>query len=81
MDVILITIICFLVICVVALSLAILYIIKKTSFLSSKEKKFLIFVVDIFEKYGEKLGIQSVDQHKQLCDELNKIKTKYLDEI
>ncbi len=78
MNVILIAIIVILVICIAILSVAILYIMKKTSFLSSKEKKFLVFVIEIFEKYGDDLGIQSKDQHLQLCNELNKIKDNQL---
>jgi len=59
------------------LSLAIYYFLKKGIFISDKEKEFIIFVIDIFEQYGSDLGIQSIDQHKKLVDELEKIKNKY----
>lgn len=62
---------------VLFLSLAIYYFLKKGIFISDKEKEFIIFVIDIFEQYGDDLGIQSKEQHKKLIDELEKIKNKY----
>ena len=62
---------------VLFLSLAIYYFLKKGIFISDKEKEFIIFVIDIFEQYGDDLGIQSKEQHKKLVDELEKIKNKY----
>ena len=52
--------------------------IKKSQYISDKEKEFIVFVIDIFTQYGDDLGIQSKEQHKKLCEELEKIKTKYL---
>ena len=62
---------------VLFLSLAIYYFLKKGAFISDKEKEFIIFAINIFIDYGSDLGIQSVDQHKKLVDELEKIKKKY----
>ena len=62
---------------VLFLSLAIYYFLKKGVFISDKEKEFIVFVIDIFEQYGDDLGIQSKEQHKKLVDELEKIKNKY----
>jgi len=62
---------------VLFLSLAIYYFLKKGIFISDKEKEFIVFVIDIFEQYGDDLGIQSKEQHKKLVDELEKIKNKY----
>jgi hypothetical protein len=62
---------------VLFLSLAIYYFLKKGIFISDKEKEFIIFVIDIFEQYGDDLGIQSKEQHQKLVDELEKIKNKY----
>ena len=42
-----------------------------------KEKDFIVFVIDIFEQYGDDLGIQSKEQHKKLVEELEKIKNKH----
>lgn len=46
--------------------------------MTNKEKEFLNFVIDIYQKYSNDLGIQSEDQHKKLCEELDKIKEKHL---
>ena len=62
---------------VLFLSLAIYHFLKKGIFISDKEKEFIVFVIDIFEQYGDDLGIQSKEQHKKLVDELEKIKNKY----
>jgi hypothetical protein len=51
-------------------------LIKRTTYLSKKEKEFIIFVIDIFSEYGDDLGIQSKEQHKKLVEELNRIKKK-----
>ena len=51
---------------------------KKSIYLSDKEKDFIVFVMDIFNEYGDELGIQSKEQHKKLVEELDKIKTKKL---
>lgn len=63
---------------VVLLSASIYYFIKKSIYLSDKEKEFIIFTMDIFIEYGEDLGIQSKDEHEKLSKELNKIKEKKL---
>jgi ribosomal protein S17E len=52
--------------------------VKKSTYLTNKEKEFIIFVIDIFKDYGDDLGIQSKEQHKKLVEELEKIKTKHL---
>jgi hypothetical protein len=51
--------------------------LKKGAFISDKEKEFILFVIDIFEQYGDDLGVQSKEQHKKLVDELEKIKQKH----
>jgi hypothetical protein len=66
-----------LVIVILLLALALYYLIKKSIYLSDKEKDFIIFVIDIFEQYGDDLGIQSKEQHEQLVNELEKIKNKH----
>ena len=59
------------------LSFALYYFAKKSTYISDKEKEFIIFVIDIFEQYGDDLGIQSKEQHKKLTEELEKIKNKH----
>lgn len=65
-----------LVVVVMLLAMALYLFAKKSLFLSDKEKDFLKFVMDIFRDYGDDLGIQSKEQHKQLVEELEKIKKK-----
>lgn len=71
-------IIILLALCLLLLSYALYFLIKKSIYLSDKEKEFIIFVMDIFKDYGDDLGIQTKEQHKKLVEELEKIKTKYL---
>jgi hypothetical protein len=59
------------------LSLALYQFSKKSAYISDKEKEFIVFVIDIFEQYGDDLGIQSKEQHKKLVEELEKIKNKH----
>lgn len=66
-----------LVIVILLLALALYYLIKKSIYLSDKEKEFIIFVIDIFIQYGDDLGVQSKEQHEKLVDELEKIKNKH----
>jgi hypothetical protein len=61
------------------LSLAIYFLIKKSTYLTEKEKEFIIFVINIFRDYGDDLGIkQTKEQHQKLVEELEKIKKKHL---
>jgi biopolymer transport protein ExbD len=53
-------------------------LLKKTTYLTKKEKEFIIFVIDIFSDYGDELGVQTKEQHEKLVEELNKIKKKHL---
>jgi len=60
------------------LSSALYYFLKKNTYISDKEKEFIVFVIDIFTQYGDDLGIQSKEQHEKLTKELEKIKNKHL---
>jgi hypothetical protein len=59
------------------LALALYWFSKKSIHVSDKEKEFIVFVIDVFRDYGDDLGVQSKEQHKKLCEELEKIKNKY----
>jgi hypothetical protein len=59
------------------LSLALYFLIKKSTYFTEKEKEFIIFVMDIFKDYGDDLGIQTKEQHQKLVEELEKIKNKH----
>lgn len=63
---------------ILLLSVSIYYFIKKSIYLSDKEKEFIVFTMDIFIEYGDDLGIQSKEQYEKLVEELNKIKEKKL---
>jgi len=76
--VILYVIIIILAIVILLLALALYYFAKKSTYLSDREKEYIIFVIDIFVQYGDDLGIQSKEQHKKLVEELEKIKKKYV---
>ena len=62
---------------ILLLSLALFWFSKKSIYFSNKEKEFIIFVIDIFNQYGDDLGIQSKEQHKKLVEELEKIKKQF----
>ena len=67
-----------LVVIVLLLVMALYLFAKKLTYLSTKEKEYIIFVIDIFKDYGDDLGIQTKDQHNKLVEELEKIKKKHL---
>jgi len=71
-------VILFLVVIVGLLALALYLFAKKSTYISDKEKEFIVFVMDIFKEYGDDLGVQSKDQHEKLVEELDKIKKKHL---
>ena len=72
-------IIIFLLIIVGVLSIALLVIIKKATYLSQKDKDFLTFAVDMYIDYAEELDIHSPEQHEMIVKQLKRIK-KILDE-
>ena len=67
-----------LVVIILLLGMALYLFAKKSTYLSSKEKEFIVFVIDIFKDYGDDLGIQTKEQHEKLVEELEKIKKKHL---
>jgi len=66
------------VVIVLLLAMALYLFAKKSTYLSNKEKEFIVFVMDIFTEYSDDLGIQTKEQHEKLVEELEKIKTKHL---
>ena len=73
---ILYVVIVLLIIIILLLSIALLFFIRKSIYLSDKDKEFIFFVMDIYEQYSDDLGIESKEQHEILVKELNKIKDK-----
>lgn len=67
-----------LVVIILLLAMTLYWVVRKSTYLFTKEKEYLNFVIDIFSEYGDDLGIQSKDQHIKLVEELNKIRKKHL---
>jgi len=59
------------------LSLCIFLWTRKYKAIDSKDKEFIIFVIDMYIQYAEELNIHSEKQHKELIKHLEKIKKKY----
>ena len=62
---------------IAGLVFVILYIIKKTTYLTKNEKQYLDFVVDIYINYAEELDIVVEDKHEKIVQELEKIRKKH----
>ena len=60
------------------LSLALYHVIKKASYLSKKQKDFIIFAIDMYIDYAEELEITSSEQHDIIVENLKTIKEKHL---
>ncbi|MFW5847418.1 MAG: hypothetical protein ACOCVF_00665 [bacterium] len=78
MNILLIVLVVILLIIVLLLSIALFYFIKKSIYLSDKEKEFIIFTFDVYENYADDLGIQSKEEHEKLRQELIRIRKKHL---
>lgn len=77
MDAIYVIIILCLVIILLLVVLSLIYILKKTSFLTDKEKEFIVFLIEMFQKYKLNIDLPEEDYNK-ISIELNKIKEKHL---
>ena len=65
-----------LIVIILLLSIAILYFVKKATYLSKKEKDFINFSIDMYIDYAEELKINSENEHNLIVKELKKIKEK-----
>lgn len=72
-----ITIIILLLIIVLTLSISLFFFIKKSDYISDKDKEFIEFVIDMYIQYAEELEIHSKAQHKKIVEKLEEIKNKY----
>ena len=63
-------IICLLLIVVVFLSVTLFMVVKKASYLSRKQKDFIIFAIDMYIDYSEELEITSKSQHDVIVENL-----------
>jgi len=71
-------IICLLLIVVVFLSVTLFMVVKKASYLSRKQKDFIIFAIDMYIDYSEELEITSKSQHDVIVENLKEIKEKHI---
>lgn len=71
-------IIALLVIAVLVLSLSLYFYIRKSTYLTDKEKDFIDFVIDMYIQYAEELEIHSKEQHAKISEQLEDIKKKHL---
>jgi len=71
-------IIAILAIAVLALSASLYFFIKKSTYMTDKEKDFLAFVIDMYTQYAEDLEIHSKAQHAKVAKQLEDIKNKHL---
>lgn len=61
---------------ILLLTIALLRVIKKATYLSDKEKDIVKFSIDMYIDYGEEIGITDEKQHPIIVEELNSVKKK-----
>lgn len=74
----LIVIILVLIVIILLLSIGMYIIAKKTTYLSKKQKEFIVFAIDMYIDYSEELNITSKEQHDIIIDNLKNIKEKHI---
>lgn len=67
-----------LIIIILFLSIALFHVIKKATYLSKKQKEFIIFSIDMYLDYAEELEIYSKEQHDIIIKNLKEIKEEHL---
>lgn len=72
------TVIIFLLIISLFLSITLYLVVKKASYLSRKQKDFIIFAIDMYVDYAEELEITSKTQHETIVENLKEIKEKHI---
>jgi hypothetical protein len=78
MNIFLIVIIMLLSVAIVAIAIAFLLYMKKSTFISDKDKEFIDFTIDMYIQYAKDLDIHSPKQHQKIVEKLKDIKRKYL---
>lgn len=63
---------------IVAIAIAFLLYMKKSTFISDKDKEFIDFTIDMYIQYAKDLDIHSPKQHQKIVEKLKDIKRKYL---
>lgn len=65
-----------LILTIFSLSLLLILIVKKATYLSKENRDLIIFIIDMYIEYGEEIGITSKDKHDIVVKKLKKIKDK-----
>jgi hypothetical protein len=65
-------------IAIVVIAIAFLLYMKKSTFISDKDKEFIDFTIDMYIQYAKDLDIHSPKQHQKIVEKLKDIKRKYL---
>ena len=61
------------------LSIALFHVITKASYLSKKQKEFIVFAIDMYIDYAEELEITAKNQHEVIVENLKEIKEKHME--
>lgn len=80
MIIVLVCIIAILSLAVFLFGVALYLILRDTTYMSRKEKDFIVFTIDMYVDYAKDLNIHSETEHDNLVKELNKIKEKHFKE-
>lgn len=63
---------------IVLLSLTLMHVVNKATYLTKKEKEFIEFAIEMYVEYAEELEITAPEKHEYIVEQLNKIKDKKL---
>lgn len=72
--------ICGLLLTVIILAFALLYVIRKATYLSRKDKDFIIYAVDIYIDYADELKVSGIEEHNVIVKQLERIKKNKLND-
>jgi len=59
---------------VLVLAISLNAVIKKATYLSKKDKDFIIYVIDIYIDYADELKLNSIEEHEIIVKQLERIK-------
>lgn len=65
---------------VLILAVALLTVIKKATYLSKKDKDFILYTIDIYIDYADELKVSGVDEHEIIVKQLERIKQNKLND-
>jgi putative cell wall-binding protein len=65
---------------IVVLAIALKTVISKATYLSRKDKDFIIYALDIYIDYADELNVSSLDEHEVIVKQLDRIKENKLND-